>query len=480
MSDELRLSLRRVDGSAPAIQGAAAQLLKHYDRSSATAVNEWRNAVMSASHSDQLLPLLYVANEVLQTSKRNRGNKFLEAFSPVLKQALVYLAHQLNSPGSTEKIRRTVKIWGDRRVFSVRYVNELLQALEPYRNGDQPQQSQQQSKMYTTNDFNTDGGDDNDDDASVEPEFSPVTSPAQEQQQQQKSTTSSNQQDNDSDSHDEIMDILEAHDQDKDSDDDDDDDGLFGDDSERQTLNINIEVDHMTASPHNLSSQSHRARQKRRRSSASAHSHSGNTGGTGGSTTKKALSTTNMLELWNQLQENQAKYELALHTISRIQDTLRQTPADELANLVGDALQHAVRQHHKDLAQFAQQRRLLHELAQERHALQGEAARYLPWLEQQLAQDVHDEQFCQALETKLLQFQPVHAALVTARAQLRVEERERRRCQEERERQERDRQDLERFRQAALAKETEAKPGMVWNPTTREYQSLNTDESWRD
>ena len=277
------------------------------------------------------------------------------------------------------------------------------------------------------------------------------------------------------------MDILEAHDQDKNSD-SDDDDALFGDDSERQTLNINIEVDHMTASPQHLSSSlSHRARQKRRRSSASAHASSGNTGGTSGSSsTKKALSITNMLDLWNQLQENQAKYELAVHTISRIQDTLRQTPADELANLVGDALQHAVRQHQKDVTQFAQQRRLLHELAQERYALQGEATRYLPWLEQQLTQDVHDAQLCEALEAKLLQFHPVHAALVTARAQLRAEELERRRLQEERERKERDRQDLERFRQAALAKETEAKPGMVWNPTTREYQSLNTDESWRD
>ena len=76
MSDELRLWLRRVDGTAPAIQGAAAQLMKHYDRSATTAVNEWRNAVMSASQrNDQLLPLLYVANEVLQSVRKYLPNQ---------------------------------------------------------------------------------------------------------------------------------------------------------------------------------------------------------------------------------------------------------------------------------------------------------------------------------------------------------------------------------------------------------------------
>jgi hypothetical protein len=34
--------------------------------------------------------------------------------------------------------------------------------------------------------------------------------------------------------------------------------------------------------------------------------------------------------------------------------------------------------------------------------------------------------------------------------------------------------------EASLAKQEEAKPGMVWNKATLEYQYLNTDESWRD
>ena len=83
----LRGLLRNIDESAPSIQKTAAAMVKLYAQAP-VAVTEWRNALQNAAshhHSrDQLLPLLYVANETIQTSKRNRGNKFLEAYSPIL------------------------------------------------------------------------------------------------------------------------------------------------------------------------------------------------------------------------------------------------------------------------------------------------------------------------------------------------------------------------------------------------------------
>ena len=131
-ASSLRGYLQRIDVSAPAIQGAAGAMMKHYDKSPGVAVVEWRNALMQA-RENQFLPLLYVANEVLQNSKRNRGNKFLEAFSPILGQSLIFVCAK-SPPPLVESIRRTVKIWAERRVFSVRYVNELIKGLEPYRN----------------------------------------------------------------------------------------------------------------------------------------------------------------------------------------------------------------------------------------------------------------------------------------------------------------------------------------------------------
>ena len=59
-------------------------------------------------------------------------------------------------------------------------------------------------------------------------------------------------------------------------------------------------------------------------------------------------------------------------------------------------------------------------------------------------------------------------------------EHEHQREQEEKERKRKEEEESKKFRESALSKETEAKPGMVWNKVTQEYQYLNTDESWRD
>jgi hypothetical protein len=76
--------------------------------------------------------------------------------------------------------------------------------------------------------------------------------------------------------------------------------------------------------------------------------------------------------------------------------------------------------------------------------------------------------------------EPIRVELKKTRDIIREEQRIRAEEEAEKERKRRESEENERFRRAALAMETEAKPGMVWNPTTREYQALNTDESWRD
>ena len=136
--DNLRNLLARADLSAPSIQGAAAQMMKMYDRSSTLAVNEWRNQLQSCSTS-QYIPLLYVANEVIQTSKRNRGTKFLEAFGPILAPALQFICGR--DPSLADKVRRTVKIWADRQVFSVRYTTDLLHRLNTSKKPSEPHSS---------------------------------------------------------------------------------------------------------------------------------------------------------------------------------------------------------------------------------------------------------------------------------------------------------------------------------------------------
>ena len=453
MAEELRERLRRVDGSAPSIQSAANAMMKHYDKSTTLiAVTEWRNILSTTRNPDQFLPLLYVANEVLQNSKRNRGNKFLESFSPILKQSLVYMAQQ--SHPAVEKIRRTVKIWGDRRVFSGRYVQELLQALEDYR---QPQPA---------------------------PEVLPPPPPTEEVEEAYFSPPSNEEVP--SDAHDDILDILHAHEREKyhtssveqndtvrldDDEEDEGEDDLFSGSNHGEPL-LAIDVADVVA---NASRHQHRAAAKRRRSSGSG-------GGAAEKRSSKAqvLSNSHFLEVWNQLVENQQRFDIAQHTLQRIQENVEKTSNEELANFIGDALQQAVKQNDLDMKTMLQQKRILHTIANERYMLGLEVMRYIPWLEASIQQDSDDIAFCTALEEKIRQILPVHVELQKARAVLQKEQQRRAEIQAEQERRRQEAEEEAKFRDAALSKQTEAKPGMVWNPTTREYQALNTDESWRD
>jgi len=135
-SIHLRKTLCSTTNQMESIQKSASAMMKYYDTPT-KAVTEWRNSLQT-SPTSKLLTLLYVANEVLQTSKRNRGSKFLEAFSPILKNSLIYICEQDRSV--TEKVRRTAKIWGDRRVFSVRFVGDLLQGMNAFREDNKPKE----------------------------------------------------------------------------------------------------------------------------------------------------------------------------------------------------------------------------------------------------------------------------------------------------------------------------------------------------
>ena len=498
MADELRERLRTVNESAPSIQGAANAMMKHYDRSTTSiAVNEWRNALFSATSAQQYLPLLYVANEVLQNSKRNRGNKFLESFSPILLQSLIYMVQQIHQQqqqpamAQVERIRRVIKIWADRRVFSTRFVNEVLTGLEPYRTAA-PSPSARAAPPPP------------EEEASFSP---PVDTTQRDRPNNDETTNNLDDSLQTTVSHEDILGILEAHgretssrrsnpdhsDEDDDDDDDDDDDVfaddnhdpgdmLIGDDSEQHpSLSIDVNVTDAVAK---LAQARHGRTNKRqrRRSSGGGGGKSERRGSSNNPTNqaKSSLSNFNFLEIWNQLVDNQQKYDMALNMIQQIQAHTASASEDELSNLVGDELQQAVQQNETDMKRLVEQRRILHGLANERYLLGLEATRYIPWLEAAIQQDADDIQFSTTLEEKIRQCLPIFPQLQSTRITIRQEQQRLGEIQAEQLRRQREAEENEKFKRDILARQTEAKPGMVWNPTTREYQALNTDESWRD
>lgn len=466
-ASSLRGYLQRIDTTAPAIQGAAAAMMKHYDKSTGVAVNCWRDMLMQA-RGDQYLPLLYVANEVLQTSKRNRGNKFLEAFSPVLGQALIYVCGK-SQPSVVESIRRTVKIWAERRVFSIRYVNELIKGLEPYRTG---------KKRLPSSNF---GSTENKENASLGgSRFSPVTelsspdrqSRAKDDFDSEMGLSSNN--DGDSDDDDNMF-------GDEGNNDDSDDDDLFGNASNR-LLQIDVDFDR-AASSAAKSTRENGGTKKRRRS---ANQSLFDSVGTGSAKTKRRsssqhLSTSRLMELMNQVSSLQASFD---RVTGKLQE-LHRTYDDESENkriesLVGDELLTEFKKVLKDEQEMDRYKRELHSIAQTRRDLELEALRYLPWLERALKQDKEDIDFSNSYRRQLELFRGVYQPTKEARDR-RLEEEARRLEQEEAlRRRQLEEEERKRFMESAMARQTEAQPGMVWNRATGEYQHLNQEESWRD
>jgi hypothetical protein len=467
-ASSLRGYLQRIDGSAPAIQGSAGAMMKHYDKSPGVAVGEWRNALIQA-RGDQFLPLLYVANEVLQNSKRNRGNKFLEAFSPVLGQSLIFVCAK-SPPPVVESIRRTVKIWAERRVFSIRYVNELIKGLEPYRNGN----------GNRGGNSSPGGG-----------QFSPVTEPPTDSQPTSSTTTTAQKDALDSDmgrSNDDQDDGMFRGNDDQQDDDDhdldsDDDDDLFGNAS-KKLLKIDVDFDRASSAMSNSTGGG--SAKKRRRSSKGSPGAEFVLGASSKSKRRASsqyLSASLLVELMNQVATQQASYDRVTAKLLGVHELYGDSSdanTKRIETLVGNELLEEYKntlKHEDDINRY---RRELHSIAQARRGLELEALRYLPWLERALKQDKDDIDFSNSFRKQLELFKGVYQPAKEARDRRMKEEELRVEKEEELLKKKREEEERRKFMESAMSKQTEALPGMVWNRATGEYQDRNQEESWRD
>ena len=254
--------------------------------------------------------------------------------------------------------------------------------------------------------------------------------------------------------------------------DEDDDDDLFGDTGDK-LLDIELDLDQAAAaSIGNINAKS----KKRGRDSK------GTTSPPKLQRRRSVLSTSSLMDLWTKVSALEDSYNHCQNMLSSIDDSYldESTAVEQIDTLVGDEL---LQQYKQTLAyekRVVNQRKELHRIARERRALELEAVRYLPWLENALKQDQDDMAFCLKLEKQVADVQHVHGLAKAARnARLEVEAK-RRKAQEELEKKKAEEEERKRFMQAATAKVTEAQPGMVWNKATGEYQYLHTDESWRD
>lgn len=428
MSDAtaLRATLNQTDMSAPAIQASSRSMMRFYDKpgGATVAVSEWRSTLQTSSLS-QSLPLLYVANEVLQTSKRNRGSRFLEAFGPVLGSSLAFICGR---DGSTvEKVRRTVKIWGDRRVFSMRYVMDVLAGLDSFRGG---------GAVAMT--FSAEAK-------------SPLASP------RHSSITADS--------------------------DDDDEDALFGGDGQN-LLDINIDATAVSAAVQIAQPTSPAfgtTGAKRRRSSTNNSPAPATTNSAPISKKPKALSGQNFLDLFQSIVNLDERYKSSIGVIESIPPSFLDEGNTDIDDLVGDELTDMYKKVCQTQRNVRRERRTMHSVAVQRRDLEKEAKRYVSWLKNLAKMDDDDIDFCDKLGNKLDLISVCHEEAKVLREKLRIEEARKRadaaamahRAAEEEER----RKILDDAKM-----EAEAKPGMMWNKESREYEYLHDDtmDSWRD
>ncbi len=451
----LHSTLTATDITAPRIQASASSMMRLYENP-ALAVSEWRNVLQSCQHS-QLLPLLYVANEVLQTSKRNRGNKFLEAFGPVLGGSLRFICER--DPRNTEKVRRTAKIWGDRRVFSLRFVGEILAGLESFRNVDTGAAAGTGAGGYS-----------------------------QAQKARQTSNTIMNRSSNSQSS------AANAKEKDSDSDEDmfgDNDDADEGASDHRDSfgdtgpslLNVSNFSIHKAAMQSNSQQKQAFGAKRRRSSTSSPTNRSAKKGKTSPKRHKSMkLSASSFKERIQQLENLDSEYRSVVNIISSItsSDLCNGSLNDEIQE-VGDELTDLHTDINRKIETVRNHRALLYSIAEQKKEVEMELKRYLTWMMGGLNTDDEEMKLCLGLEEKLKLLQLVHADAKKIRDDSRAKEKKDKEMKEAAERKKAKEEALQKSLEQIQRKDG-PKEGMVWNKQAREYQYLAdaTEESWRD
>jgi CID domain len=124
--DEL---MKTVSMSLTVIQSTSAQLI-FWKRHALEIVQSWDQEFRAADMEKRLI-LMYLANDVVQTSKL-QGRHFVEAFHPLLQEAFKHMVKHSDS-GAQKKLKHLVKVWRERNVWGTKVqakYEELVRGIE--------------------------------------------------------------------------------------------------------------------------------------------------------------------------------------------------------------------------------------------------------------------------------------------------------------------------------------------------------------
>jgi hypothetical protein len=386
-----------------------------------------------------------------------------------------------------------VKIWGDRKMFSVRFLGELLSGLEPFR-AEKTQEGISNTTAGPSSRTSPAAGVRNVSSPSVGGTSSGTSgrsitaggsSSASKLRRSLSAGTSS------------------APTSDGGSDDED----IFGTSHREHSLNIDFISDFTvtkedkslvasatasntrsaTAMPASVTNSSN----KRKRSIgqdtttvAIKSSPAANATGGSSSSSRRSLLTkkkASLADILDELETLKSQYLMSQSFVASIPESYFSTDTSGMESMVGDELRDMYRKVFEVERNATRHCIKLHGIARRRRTLEEELVQSIPQLRMQMRQDEEDLRLCEQLESKIQLLLPHHDNAREDRERRREEERVK---QEASEAEARKREDEERKKREfeEILKSTQSGAGMVWNPVAKEYQAVNdvTMESWRD
>jgi regulator of Ty1 transposition protein 103 len=119
----LKQKFDKLENTQPSITGLSQWILYHRKRHSES-IDIWLKEFLAVS-SEKKLTLLYLANDVLQESRR-KGDEFIKDFEQILEEVVSHLFKTCTT-AQLEKVKRLLVIWETRTVFPPNFIQLVLQ-----------------------------------------------------------------------------------------------------------------------------------------------------------------------------------------------------------------------------------------------------------------------------------------------------------------------------------------------------------------
>ncbi|XP_008119775.1 regulation of nuclear pre-mRNA domain-containing protein 1B isoform X1 [Anolis carolinensis] len=137
----LERKLSELSNSQQSVQTLSLWLI-HHRKHAAPVVNVWHRELRKAK-SSRKLTFLYLANDVIQNSKR-KGPEFTREFETVLVDAFSHVAREADE-GCKKPLERLLTIWQERSVYGSEFIQQLKLSMEDS-NSPQPKEKKKSLK----------------------------------------------------------------------------------------------------------------------------------------------------------------------------------------------------------------------------------------------------------------------------------------------------------------------------------------------